>query len=233
MTFSSVLLLFPFVRARPTAALVVMVVALGFSRPASAAGADSSAVVDPHLTFTFIKDDPAAAPMPVPLTWSLAVEGTSVSTPAQRPVAVEYSDAYRVRARIHRIASIAALPLFAAEGFVGQSLYANPSSARRSAHLALAAGIGGLFAVNAVTGVWNLVEARKDPNGRGRRMLHGVLMLAADAGFLATAALGPGDGEDGQRVERGRGSASAHRAMAFTSLGLATAGYLVMLFGGR
>jgi hypothetical protein len=141
-------------------------------------------------------------------------------------VAFEYSDAYRLRAKIHKVASFATLPLFAAEGVVGQSLYSDPSSGKKDAHLAVAAGLGALFAVNTVTGVWNLIEARKDANKRGRRLAHGLLMLAADGGFLATAALGPeGDDDDGSR--------GAHRAMAFTSIGMATAGYLIMLFGGN
>lgn len=144
-------------------------------------------------------------------------------------VAIEYSDGYRLRAKIHKVASLATLPLFVTEGVLGQSLYSDPSSGKKEAHLAVAAGIGALFAVNTVTGVWNLVEARKDSNHRGRRLAHGLLMLGSDAGFLATAALGPeGDEDDGEGGTRG-----AHRAMAFTSIGLATAGYLIMLFGGE
>jgi len=143
---------------------------------------------------------------------------------APPPVAFEYSDAYRLRAKVHKVSSFATLPLFAAEGFLGQSLYDNPSSGKKSAHLAVATGIGALFGVNTETGVWNLIEARKDPTHRGRRLAHGLLMLASDGGFVATAALGPGDEEGGSR--------GAHRAMAFTSIGLASAGYLIMLFGG-
>jgi hypothetical protein len=142
-------------------------------------------------------------------------------------VAFEYSDAYRLRAKIHKVASLATLPLFAAEGVLGQSLYSDPSSGKKDAHLAVAAGIGALFAVNTITGTWNLIEARNDPNHRGRRLAHGLLMLGSDAGFLATAALGP-EGDD----DAGGGTRSAHRAMAFTSIGMATAAYLIMLFGG-
>lgn len=141
-------------------------------------------------------------------------------------VAFEYSDGYRLRAKIHKVASFATLPLFAAEGILGQSLYEDPSDSKKDAHLAVATGLGALFGVNTVTGVWNLVEARKDPTHRGRRLAHGLLMLGADAGFLATAALGPDDDDDEG------GTRSAHRAMAFTSIGMATAGYLIMLFGG-
>ena len=161
------------------------------------------------------QDQPPAAP-------AAAQQGS-----APPPVVFEYSDAYRMRAKIHRIASFATLPLFGAEAVLGQSLYNDPTSGKKDAHLAVAGGIGALFAVNTVTGVWNLIEARKDPNHRGRRLAHGLLMLAADGGFLATAALGP-DHED--FIEGTRG---AHRTVAFTSIGLATTGYLIMLFGGN
>jgi len=142
--------------------------------------------------------------------------------------AVEYSDAYRMRAKIHRVASFATLPLFATEGWLGQSLYNDPTSTKKSAHLAVASGIGALFAANTVTGVWNLVEGRKDPSAGRRRWVHGLLMLGADAGFLATAMTGPSS-EHGLE----EGSRATHRAIAFTSIGAASAGYLIMLFGGH
>jgi hypothetical protein len=147
---------------------------------------------------------------------------------APPPRAFDYSDGYRTRAKIHKVSSLATLPLFAAEGIIGQSLYSNPTSGKKDAHLAVAAGIGALFAVNSVTGVWNLIEARKDPNHRKRRLVHGLLMLGADVGFVTTAALGPS-------TEHGtaEGSRAAHRAAAITSIGLATTGYLVMLLGNH
>lgn len=147
---------------------------------------------------------------------------------APPPRVFEYSDAYRMRAKIHRISSFATLPLFAAEAFVGESLYNEPTSAKKDAHLAVAGGIGALFGINTVTGIWNLIEGRKDPNHRGRRLAHGLMMLGADAGFLATAALAP-ENEHGL-VE---GSKATHRAVAFTSVGLAGASYLIMLLGGH
>ena len=147
---------------------------------------------------------------------------------------VEYSDAYRTRAKVHKIASFATLPLFAAEGVVGQKLYNarlnfEDTSTLKSTHLALAGGIGGLFAVNSVTGLWNLMESRHDPNHRTIKWVHGLLMLGADAGFLATAATGPGD----ERFFEDTNVPSTHRAIAFTSIGAATAGYLIMLFGSH
>jgi hypothetical protein len=152
-------------------------------------------------------------------------EAVQTAPPAR---AVEYSEAYRMRAKIHRIASFATLPLFVTEGIVGQSLYNDPTSGKKTAHLAVAGGIGALFGVNTVTGVWNLVEGRNDPNAGRRRWVHGLLMLGADAGFLATAMTGPGS-EHGL-VE---GSPATHRALAFTSISAASAGYLIMLFGGH
>jgi hypothetical protein len=150
-----------------------------------------------------------------------------------RPVAVEYSRGYEIRRTVHKWASIATLPLFAAEFAVGQSLYNNTanSDSKRGLHGALAGGIAGLFVVNSTTGVWNLWEARKDPNGRTRRVLHGILMLAADAGFVATGATAPDDGEGEHRLRTGESNGRArHRAIALTSMGTALASYLMMLF---
>jgi hypothetical protein len=158
----------------------------------------------------------------------LADPSLAPQTTAPPPVAFEYSDGYRLRAKIHKISSFATLPLFGAEAIVGQSLYSDRTQGKKDAHLAIAAGIGALFVVDTATGVWNLIEARKDPVHRGRRLAHGLMMLAADAGFLATAALGP-ESEHGT-VE---GSRATHRAVAFTSIGVASASYLIMLFGSH
>ena len=175
----------------------------------------------------------SAAAQDTPLLTAALAEAAAVtpdieSQTAAPARAVEYSDAYRMRAKIHRVASFATLPLFATEGFLGQSLYNDPTGGKKSAHLAVATGIGALFAVNSVTGVWNLVEGRTDPNAGRRRWIHGLLMLGADGGFLATAMTGPGS-EHGL-VE---GSRATHRAIAFTSIGAASASYLIMLFGGH
>jgi hypothetical protein len=154
---------------------------------------------------------------------------------ARRPVAVDYGKGSEIRLKIHKYASIATIPLFATETWLGQSLYNNPGSSesKRSAHGAVAASIGVLFGVNSVTGVWNLLESRKNPAGRTRRTVHGILMLAADAGFVATGLLAP-DEEGG---DDGRGSAPAvrpagagtHRAVALSSMGVALVSYLMML----
>lgn len=144
---------------------------------------------------------------------------------AARPVAFEYSDGYYTRLKIHKYASYAMLPVFVGQYVAGQKLYdGTGSEGTRSVHGALAAGTAVLFGVNTVTGVWNLSEARKDPTHRTKRMLHGGLMLLADAGFVATGLMAP-------EVEEGEssGNRSAHRTVALASMGVATVAYLMML----
>lgn len=166
--------------------------------------------------------------------WALEAGATSgpQATPTRRPMAFEYSDGYYKRLKIHKYASYATLPLFAAQFVVGQKLYnGDGSDSLRSAHTALAVGTGALFGVNTVTGVWNLMEARKDPHKSTKRTLHSILMLVADAGFVATGLTAPErehENEFGFEQESG-GSASTHRAIAFTSMGIATVAYLIML----
>ena len=139
-----------------------------------------------------------------------------------RPHAIEYSDAYATRLTIHKYGSYVELPLFAAEWKLGQDLMdGNAASWERNAHAAVAGGLGVLFVVNTVTGVWNLAESRKDPAGRTRRLLHSALMLASDGGF-AWAGLIAGDAREERDVR------NQHRTLALTSIGLSTAGTLMM-----
>lgn len=149
-----------------------------------------------------------------------------------RPVAIEYSEGYETRAKIHKYASFATLPLIGTEVILGQSLYNDPysrTSAKRGAHIAVGTAITGLFAVNTVTGVWNLVESRHDPHHKSLRMWHGITMLGADVGFLAAYGTGPG----GRDLVNFDSQKSTHRAVVFTTMGIATASYLMMLIGNR
>lgn len=171
-----------------------------------------------------------------PPSFAAAVPQTA---PPPKLSPVEYSDAYKMRARIHKYASVAMLPLVGTEWYLGNKTYNDPTSGTRSAHIAVGSALVGLFAVNTVTGAWNMWEARKDPNGRTKRMLHGLLMMAADVGFMATLATAPGrdrfedEGRFGSFIVTGGGSRGAHRALAIASFSTATVGYLVMLFGGH
>ena len=151
-------------------------------------------------------------------------------SPPQRGRAIEHSDWYYRRLAIHKTASFATVPLFVAEYAVGNKLYdGDASSGVRSTHQALATGIGVLFGVNTVTGVWNLWETRHEAPGRTRRITHAALMLASDAGFVATAALAPEGDEGGEGGDDGGSTGrSRHRAVAIGSMSVALASYLMM-----
>lgn len=148
--------------------------------------------------------------------------------------AVEHSPGYETRARIHRYASLAMLPLFGTEVLLGQSLYNGQNGdAKRGVHAAVGGGIVGLFAVNTVTGAWNMFgEGRQDPNNKKLRLLHGLLMMAADAGFMATEASAP-EGEGARGGVNLQNRKMTHRNLALISMSVGTAGYLTMLFGNR
>jgi hypothetical protein len=120
------------------------------------------------------------------------------------------------------------LPLFVSELVVGEKLRdeSDRDSSLRSTHSALAAGTGVLFGIESITGLWNMLDARKIPHGHSKRFFHGILMLAADAGFVATAATAP-HRNDNQGV--GNGDVSTHRAVAYASIGVATVSYVYML----
>jgi len=218
-------------------ASVVMAAAL-FLVPHASAAADLSAAAwlpaTAHNPWQVSWLEPATAPArPIALLAPPLMEQDA--QPAVHAAAVEHSDAYLTRAKIHKYASFATLPLFAAEYALGQSLYDSSANAgsKRGAHAFIGASIVGLFAVNTVTGAWNLFgEGRQDTEGRTLRLVHGLLMMAADVGFLATAASGPNSG--GQRgALTFQTDKVTHRNMALASISVGTAGYLLMLFGNH
>jgi hypothetical protein len=159
-------------------------------------------------------------------------EGLDTVT-SRRPLAVEHSKSYYTRLGIHKYASYATLPLFAAEYLIGQKLFndSNNTSGLRGPHSAVAVGIYGLFGINTVTGVWNLWEDRKESNGRLRRYIHSILMIASDAGFVLTAATAPGgrEREGGTLNTLNNSRRTQHRNLAIASFSTATVGYLMML----
>ncbi len=181
--------------------------------------------------------DPAPRLQTVPRAWVVApapalLPDLEADTTRARPKAIEYSSLYGTRLTIHKYASYATIPLFVAEEIVGQKLYnGTGGEGLRGTHTALATGIGVLFGVNTITGLWNLWDSRKDPAGRTRRTIHSLLMLASDAGFLATAVTAPHREDEGLggAVTNEGGSPSTHRTLAITSGSVALAGYLMML----
>ena len=141
----------------------------------------------------------------------------------KRPVAVEYSDAYYERLTVHRYFSYAELPLFATEYYLGERLLSTNIQPTwvRPTHTVVALGLGGLFAVNTVTGLWNLWDSRHDPDQRGLIVAHSLLMLASDAGFMLTGATA-GNARDSFN------NAHIHRAWAVGSMAVATVGTAMM-----
>jgi hypothetical protein len=174
-------------------------------------------------------------PQNPPATTPAAPDAGQAASPVH-PGAITYSDGYMLRAKIHKYASFATLPLFASEVVLGQSLYNDPANAdsKKGAHIAVGTGIIGLFGVNAVTGVWNMVEDRHNPKGHTLRLVHGLLMLTANAGFVATAATGPhGGSRHGVARVPSESDKALHRDLAFGSMAIGTVGYTIMLFGHR
>lgn len=231
--------------------VVSCAIALACAAPAAArtvsapvfAGEPSPAAL--RASFTLV---PAAAPALVlpdasalpavddkPADDKAADPGATTQGRPTPPKAVEYTDAYRLRAKIHKYASFATLPLFVTEAALGQSLYNDTPTTRssnRGLHGAIGSAIGVLFAVNTVTGVWNLWDGRHDPAGRKLRFLHGILMMAADVGFLATANAVPNRHSLNGLLNYETDKAT-HRNIAYASMGVATIGYTIMLFGGK
>jgi hypothetical protein len=152
------------------------------------------------------------------------------TTPRRRR-AVEVSDAYELRLRIHRYASYTMLPLFAVQAMAGNQLFqadksgAEPPSWAKSVHSAGAVGLGTLFTVNTVTGLWNLWESRSNEVGRTKRLLHSALLLGSDAGFTWTGIKLAGD------AEHDSDSRNQHKNVAYYSMGAAAVGYGIMYFG--
>ena len=178
----------------------------------------AAAPAGPVLTARF------TVPVPVPLPTAASGAGAAqLLAPADS--VFEYSAAYYTRLDIHRWGSYAMLPLFAFQYVAGRELFDKSSAApewARDGHGVAAGAVAGLFAVNTVTGLWNLWEGRNDPQDRGRKVFHAVMMLAADAGFTATGLLA-------DDAEESLARRQTHRSVALASIGLATIGYASML----
>lgn len=172
-----------------------------------------------------IAGGPVAAPAGVAAA-PAAVPDTAQGRP--RPKAVEMSDAYETRLRIHRIASYATLPLFAVQYAAGQALFnADANGSPRPAwahdiHRPAAYALSGLFLVNTVTGAMNWWETRSNEKGRAWRTAHALLMLASDAGFAYTATVGT-------QSPSSSANRATHRNWAIGSSAVALAGYVMML----
>jgi hypothetical protein len=192
--------------------------------------AAAALLLAPADTTTAVRDSVEVAVGPRIAGARAGLAPAADTTPRRRPRAVEVSDAYALRLRIHRYASYTMIPLFAAQTIAGNQMWQSGSddpSWAKSMHIVGAAGLGTLFTVNTVTGVWNLWESRGVSEGRTLKLVHSALMLASDAGFAyAGIKLGPdADQSFSKRQE--------HRRVAYISMGGALAGYATMLFANR
>lgn len=162
------------------------------------------------------------------LDWSKAVAVAAFEDLAQQPRAraVRYSDGYYRRLKVHRTLSYAMLPLFAGQFITGTKLINDPDTPpddwRRKLHKPLAIGTGVVFTANTITGVWNLIESNKNPEGRTKRWVHGVMMLAADAGFAYTGMV------LADKAKRDPTMRNDHRNLALASMTMAVSSWALM-----
>ncbi len=144
----------------------------------------------------------------------------------RRAPSIEYSDVYHTRVGIHRALSWAMVPLFIGSGYTGFQLRNKREQAPkwvRDIHGPLAGATVVVFGMNTLTGAWNLVEGRKDPAGRTKRLVHGALFLAAAAGFTYVTAAGDNIKAFGKPNHW-------HRDVALASMGVSVISWSLMLF---
>lgn len=163
-----------------------------------------------------------------PPRWDQSVlyEAMADTLKRRRAPLVEYSDVYETRVSIHRALSYAMIPLFVGNAYTGFQLRNKGDAApqwARDAHGPLAAGTAIVFGMNTLTGVWNLWEGRKDPDGRGKRLLHSAMFIAAAAGFTYVTAAGD------NIHSSGRGN-HWHRDVAIASMSISVVSWSLMLF---
>ena len=185
--------------------------------------ADRSAQIEKDsLVFRLSPDLPTA-------DFRLSIQSDTVR---RRPRAVEVSDAYELRLRIHRYASYTMIPLFALQSVAGNQLYqADKSGAdkplwAKGTHAVGAAGLGALFTINTVTGVWNLWESRDNDTGRTKRWIHSILLLASDAAFTYS-------GISAENAKESQSTRDNHRNVSYAGMASALVGYAVMLVGNH
>jgi hypothetical protein len=153
--------------------------------------------------------------------------GADSTQQGRRPRSVEVSDAYAARLKVHRIASYAAIPLFATQYLAGRAMYNAHKNAderpawARSVHRPTAYALSAMFAVNAVTGTLNWWEGRRAEPGRLWRTAHAVVMVGAASGLAYTFSMGADARVSG--VDR-----DAHRRWAIGSSVAALTGYAMM-----
>jgi hypothetical protein len=155
---------------------------------------------------------------------SLQIDGDT--TPRRRRKSIEVSEWYERRLRIHRYGAYATIPLFAFQAAAGNEIYNKGDGAAgwaKNGHRVGATALATVFSVNTVTGLWNLWDSRAVEQGRTRRTIHTLLMLASDAGFAYAGIKLSEDAEQSADARR------RHRNTAYASMGVAITGAGMML----
>jgi hypothetical protein len=170
--------------------------------------------------------DSAVARIPSRLALPVALRIEEDTVPRKRRKSIEVSEWYERRLRIHRYGAYATIPLFAFQYAAGNQLYDKGDGAAgwaKNGHRVGATALATVFGVNTVTGLWNLWDSRQVEQGRTRRAIHTVLMLASDAGFAYAGIKLSEDAEQSADARR------RHRNLALASMGVAVTGSGMML----
>ena len=170
--------------------------------------------------------DPFAAGIPSRLELPVSLQLTEDTTPRRRRKSVEVSEWYERRLRIHRYGAYTMIPLFTFQAIAGNNLYNNSGAApgwAKTGHRVGATGLATVFGLNTVTGLWNLWDSRSVPQGRTRRTIHTLLMLASDAGFTYAGV------RLSEQAENSLDKRRQHRAWAYGSMATAVAGAGMMV----
>lgn len=170
--------------------------------------------------------DSVAVTIPSRLELPVSLQVDADTTPRRRRKSVEIGEWYERRLRIHRYGAYATIPLFIFQAAAGNELYNKGDGAAgwaKTGHRVGATGLATVFGVNTVTGLWNLWDSRSVEQGRTRRTIHTLLMLASDAGFAYAGIKLSEDAEQSADARR------KHRNTAYASMGVAITGAGMMV----
>lgn len=145
--------------------------------------------------------------------------------PQGRVKAVDVSDWYARRLKIHQVSSYAMIPTFAFQWAAGVQIWDKGAGAprwARTGHRVGATTIATAFTLNVVTGAWNLWDSRSVSEGRARRYLHAASMAVASAGFTWAGA------KLSNEAENDRDKRSLHRKVALSSIALTAVSGVLM-----
>lgn len=198
--------------------------------PAAAPAADSLRVAS--------TGDARVAVRPLATGWQALVLAP-LDTPVKRRRIVELSDWYGRRLMVHRLTAYAVPALFAWQWYKGDQLMDRARGEGsfdddpKSGHELGAVLITSAFAINAVTGAWNLWEARGTPQGSTARWLHTISMVAAAGGFAYAGLKLTDDIDDAGTFDDAMQARKNHRNLALTSMGVTVVSGVGMWIANR